>query len=81
MFSGKSYTMLPIPLLFFGILIFSFFKKKTLLNFPFDEIHPGKEDRFWVQELIQNKGTYLYDPRLEINHFYTEGGATWKGIG
>ncbi len=60
---------------------FSFFKKKTLLNFPFDEIHPGKEDRFWVQELIQNKGTYLYDPRLEINHFYTEGGATWKGIG
>jgi glycosyltransferase involved in cell wall biosynthesis len=60
---------------------FSFFKKKTLIDFPFDEIHPGKEDRFWVQQLIENKGTYLYDPRLEINHFYTEGGSTWKGIG
>ena len=60
---------------------FSFFKKKTLLEFPFDESHPGKEDRFWVKELIGNNGTYLYDPRLEINHFYTQTGATWKGIG
>ncbi len=60
---------------------FSFFKKKTLIESPFDEIHPGKEDRFWVKNLIENNGSYLYDPRLQINHFYTQAGATWKGIG
>tara|TARA_A100001015_G_scaffold151017_1_gene167465 strand:- start:938 stop:1579 length:642 start_codon:yes stop_codon:yes gene_type:complete len=60
---------------------FSFFKKNTLEKFPFDEIHPGKEDRFWVNDLIENKGTYVYEPRLQINHFYTQSGATWKGIG
>tara|TARA_A100001011_G_scaffold158891_1_gene167249 strand:- start:841 stop:1482 length:642 start_codon:yes stop_codon:yes gene_type:complete len=60
---------------------FSFFKKETLIEFPFDEIHPGKEDRFWVNELIENKRKFLYEPRLQMNHFYTQAGATWKGIG
>ena len=60
---------------------FSFFKKETLIESPFDEIHPGKEDRFWVNELIENKRKFLYEPRLQMNHFYTQAGATWKGIG
>lgn len=60
---------------------FSFFKKETLIDFPFDEVHPGKEDRFWVNELIENKRKFLYEPRLQMNHFYTQAGATWKGIG
>ena len=60
---------------------FSFFKKETLIDLPFDEIHPGKEDRFWVNELVENKRKFLYEPRLQMNHFYTQAGATWKGIG
>ena len=60
---------------------FSFFEKKTLIDYPFDEIYPGKEDRFWAKNLVENNNTYLYDPEQVINHFYTSSGATWKGIG
>lgn len=60
---------------------FSIFERKTLIKYPFDEEHPGKEDRLWAQKIIDNNNTYLYDPKQVINHFYTPSGATWKGIG
>ena len=60
---------------------FSFFKRDTLIDFPFDEKYGSKEDRYWAKDLVLNGDSYLYDPELVINHFYTEGGATWKGIG
>ena len=60
---------------------FSFFKKETLLEFPFDETYPGKEDRYWASSIIANHLSYLYDPNSIVFHFYTKGGATWKGIG
>ena len=60
---------------------FSFFRKSTLVEFPFDESFPGKEDRFWANEIVNKGKTYLYMPELECYHYYTNGGATWKGIG
>tara|TARA_B100000963_G_scaffold213021_1_gene185659 strand:- start:17575 stop:18231 length:657 start_codon:yes stop_codon:yes gene_type:complete len=60
---------------------FSFFKKETLKNFPFDEKYGSKEDRYWIKAMVDNNKKFLYDPDLVINHFYTKNGATWKGIG
>ena len=60
---------------------FSFFKRQTLIDMPFDERYGSKEDRYWAKEIVKKGHIYFYDPSLVINHFYTEGGATWKGIG
>ena len=60
---------------------FSFFKKETLVKYPFDEYLPGKEDRYWVKDMVDLGLKYLYSPKNIINHFYTKNGATWKGIG
>lgn len=57
------------------------YSKKYLLKNTFDENLTGKEDRYWAQEVIKNKKSYLYDPSLEVDHHYTENGNTWKGIG
>ena len=42
---------------------------------------PGKEDRFWAKSIVDKGYQYLYDPKLEVNHFFTNNGATWHGIG
>lgn len=60
---------------------FSFFKKKILKKFPFDEELSGKEDRYWVKMIVQKKLRYLYDPSHIVEHHYTENGNTWKGLG
>jgi hypothetical protein len=60
---------------------FCFYNKKDLIDLPFDESLPGKEDRYWAVEAIKQNKTYLYVPAIEVNHFYTMNGATWKGIG
>jgi len=60
---------------------FSFYNKQDLIELPFDESLPGKEDRYWAIEAIKQYKTYLYLPNIEVNHFYTTNGATWKGIG
>lgn len=60
---------------------FCFYKKETLEKYPFDEELPGKEDRYWAKNIIDNNETYLYLPSIEANHYYTTNGATWKGIG
>ena len=58
----------------------SIFKKSTLQKIPFDEELSGKEDRFWIKELVKLKYNYLYDPGFSVYHHYTSNGATWKGL-
>ena len=59
----------------------SFFKKETLITNKFDENLVGKEDRYWVADMISNSHKILYDPAMEVDHHYTANGNTWKGIG
>jgi len=60
---------------------FCFYTKEILTNYPFDETLPGKEDRYWTNDIIKLGKNYLYTPTIEVNHYYTTNGATWKGIG
>tara|TARA_B100001063_G_C16547452_1_gene444375 strand:+ start:456 stop:701 length:246 start_codon:yes stop_codon:yes gene_type:complete len=61
---------------------FSFFEKKTLKKYTFYEKLVRKEDRYWINNLINNKKLKsLYDPELQVDHHYTENGNTWKGVG
>ena len=60
---------------------FCFYKKQELLENPFSEKLFGKEDRYWADDIIKAGKNYLYTPTIEVNHYYTTNGATWKGIG
>lgn len=60
---------------------FCFYNKHNLQSHPFDENLAGKEDRYWAIDAVKRSDSYLYDPNLQCNHFYTKNGATWKGIG
>ena len=60
---------------------FCFYKRETLVKYPMPEAYPGKEDRYWAAALIKKGYSYWYTPELKCNHFYTNNGATWKGIG
>ena len=57
------------------------YNKKFLSKNPFDENLPGKEDRYWANDVIKKGKSFLYDPEMEVDHHYTEKGNTWKGIG
>ena len=57
------------------------YDRKYLSKNPFDEHLQGKEDRYWANNIVKKKKTFLYDPALEVDHHYTEKGNTWKGIG
>lgn len=57
---------------------FCLYNKKDLLETPFDESLPGKEDRWWAFDILKKQKQYAYMPQLEVNHFYTTNGATWK---
>ena len=60
---------------------FSFFKKETLLSYPFNEKITNKEDRYWAQKVIKNNNlNILYYPKNFVEHYYTKNGATWKNI-
>ena len=59
----------------------SFFKKSSLIKYPFNEILAGKEDRYWANRIIKLKKKYLYDPSFSAVHHYTKNGNTWKGLG
>lgn len=59
----------------------SFFEKKTLTRNPFNENLQGKEDRYWINDMIKKNKNFLYDPSLSADHHYTEHGNTWKGVG
>ncbi len=60
---------------------FCFYNKKHLMETPFDEMLQGKEDRYWAKDIIEKGQSYFYTPAIEVNHYYTKNGATWKGIG
>jgi glycosyltransferase involved in cell wall biosynthesis len=61
---------------------FCFYEKEFLIANPFDEKYSGKEDRHWAINLVDNlKEQFLYTPEIQVNHFYTRKGATWKGLG
>lgn len=60
---------------------FCFYNKPDLVNNPFDESLPGKEDRYWAIDILEQGKSYLYTPSIEVNHYYTGNGATWKGLG
>ena len=60
---------------------FAFYKKETLIKYPFDEVLIGKEDRYWVNNRIEEGMKSYYDSATKCHHHYTENGATWKGLG
>ena len=60
---------------------FSMFKADFIKDNPFDEVFAGKEDRYWAIDMIENGYKILYEPTNIVNHFYTQNGATWKGVG
>jgi|TARA_B100000963_G_C22485648_1_gene606770 glycosyltransferase involved in cell wall biosynthesis len=60
---------------------FCFYRKSILSNFPFNETYSSKEDRYWAIDILEKGFKYLYTPELEVNHYWTPNGATWKGIG
>ena len=49
--------------------------------FPMPEKYAGKEDRYWAKEIVSLNHTFLYQPNIVCNHFFTKNGATWKGLG
>ena len=57
------------------------YDRKYLFKNPFDEHLPGKEDRYWANDVVKKGKSFLYDPDMEADHHYTEKGNTWKGIG
>jgi glycosyltransferase involved in cell wall biosynthesis len=59
----------------------SFFRKETLIKYPFNETITGKEDRYWAKEVIEAGESTFYDPEILADHHYTNNGNTWKGIG
>ena len=60
---------------------FCFYNKSDLIETPFDETLSGKEDRYWASDILLKGKSYLYTPSIEVNHYYTGNGATWKGLG
>lgn len=61
---------------------FCFYNKEFLLENPMPEQYAGKEDRYWAIDMVEKGYNYLYDGKYhKCNHFYTNNGATWKGIG
>ena len=60
---------------------FAIYKRNYLEEFPFDERLSGKEDRYWANDRIENGDGIYYDSKLVCKHHYTDGGATWKGVG
>ena len=60
---------------------FCFYNKSDLIETPFDEELSTKEDRYWAIDILKEGKSYLYTPKIEVNHYYTGNGATWKGLG
>ena len=60
---------------------FCFYNKSDLIETPFDEELSTKEDRYWAIDILKEGKSYLYTPKIEVNHYYTGNGATSKGLG
>lgn len=58
------------------------YKKDFLIKNPFDPSLYGKEDRYWAIDIVKKGHSYLYTPKyIQAKHYFTNNGATWKGIG
>ena len=60
---------------------FAFYRKQILIDNPFDETLSTKEDRYWINDMIERGGKSYYNSDTICHHHYTDNGATWKGIG
>ena len=60
---------------------FAFYRKQILIDNPFDETLSGKEDRYWINDMIGMGSKSYYNSDTICHHHYTDNGATWKGIG
>lgn len=60
---------------------FCFYNKDTLKKYPMPEKYPSKEDRYWAANMIKRGLSFYYDQTQKANHYYTDNGATWQGIG
>ena len=60
---------------------FTFYRKETLIEYPFDETLSTKEDRYWINERVEDGMKFYYDSDTICHHHYTDNGSTWKGIG
>ena len=60
---------------------FCFYEKNVLKKYPFDELLHAKEDRYWVNDMIEKGFSSYYDSETICHHHYTNNCATWKGIG
>lgn len=60
---------------------FCFYNRRDLIETPFDDELSTKEDRYWAIDILSKRKSYLYTPQIEVNHYYTGNGATWKGLG
>lgn len=59
---------------------FCFYKTNSLIEIPFDEELKGKEDRYWAKKIVDLNKTYVYNPIIKCNHYFTDRGATWKDV-
>ena len=84
-FTGDDYItnmVSPIEKRHFLHNAFCFYNREFLLENPFDESLSGKEDRYWADNLVNVLGKgYFYTSLIEIKHYWTPNGATWKGLG
>ena len=60
---------------------FAFYKKQVLIDNPFNENLDAKEERYWVNDMIDKGYKSYYDEASRCYHHYTTNGATWKGVG
>ena len=60
---------------------FSFIRRDYLKKFKFNENLVGKEDRYWINELVKRGDSFLYSNKLSCDHHFTENGNTWRGVG
>lgn len=54
------------------------YKTKVLQEFPFDEELYGKEEMYWITNMISKGWMSLYTRSLECEHHWTPNGATWR---
>lgn len=60
---------------------FAMYHKSNFKSLKFDESLAGKEDRYWAAKWLEMGNSYYYYPQFCCNHFWTEGGATWRHMG
>ena len=59
---------------------FCFYRRDTLMQYPMPESYSGKEDRYWAIDMVGRGEEFLYWPELRAHHYYTNNGATWRGM-